>query len=86
MQARSSTIKIKSGKVICWKPNAADKTVSCHESINGNKAVISIIIIIIMQKANIKYLNFNGNTPVKGMIEERLSYVNDAGYSGGWNE
>lgn len=69
-------MKISSGKVINWKFAAK----SGFESIDGIKAVTSIIIISIMLNKIIRYLNFNGNSPIMaldGIIKERGCYVNE---------
>jgi len=42
---------------------------------SGKKAVTKIMIKIIMEKAIIRYLNFNVNSPDR-IIKERLYYVN----------
>lgn len=53
-------MKSKSGKVMYRKFTAN----SGPESNSGNRAVIKMIIMIIILKAIIRYLNFNGNTPI----------------------
>jgi len=72
MQTRSRTMKIMSGKDINRKFTAKFGS----ERISGSKAVINIIITIIMQKANIRNLNFIGS-----IIKERLFCVNIASSS-----
>jgi len=44
-------------------------------NVNGKKAVTKIMIIIIIENAIIRYLNFNMNSPGR-IIKERLYYVN----------
>ena len=69
-------MKSNSGKIIYRKFSANPGPVSNA----GSKAAINIITAII-QNANIKYLNFNWNSPiilvVTGIIKERDYYVNE---------
>ena len=71
-------MKINSGKVMYWKFTAK----SCPERINGSRAMTNITIKIIILKAIIRYLNFNGYAPIIAInrsIKERLFYVNGDG-------
>ena len=75
-------MKSSSGNVIYRKFTASAILAPDPGSINGNRAVTNIVITIIILNAIIRYLNFNGNTPImalKGIIKERASYVNEAG-------
>jgi len=70
-----------SGNVI----NLKFTTYSALESVNGNKAVTKMTIIIIMLNAITKYLNFNENAPIINILE-RSYYVNAVGlyFRWGW--
>jgi hypothetical protein len=84
MLIRRMTMNSNSGKVMYLKFTVY----SYSENNNGNKAIIKRIMTNIALNAIIRYLNFNGNTPIMN-IKERLSYVNDAEAlfpGGGWNE
>jgi hypothetical protein len=82
-------MKPKSGRVMYLR-FTADTSPSIT---NGKKTAINSIIIIMAQTAIIRYLNFNGNTPIMRMgsdcysplariIEESASYVNVCIYAG----
>lgn len=61
IKTRISTTKDKNGMT---KPQIFIIVNSVLSSSLGKKTVNNIIITAIMEKAIIKYLNFNGNTPI----------------------
>ena len=77
MPERSRAMKTSSGMVI----NRKFETISGLDitedeaNVSGKKAVTKIMIKIIIEKAIIRYLNFNVNSPGR-IIKERSRYVN----------